>query len=139
MVPDYEEQYEQALEEYRRQRESLVEVQARLRTISCAATAPRRSVTVTVGPHGELTDLRFPTNGYKKMPPAELASVILATFAEARSKALDEVANLMAPLLPPGVPARDLVAGDVDLVEPMPENPPDAPDLMEYLRSTRPS
>lgn len=119
----YDQQIEQTLAKYREQRAGLGELQRRLGEISCSATAPRQTVSVTVGHQGEVVDLKFPTGAYKRMAPSELAAAILSTIGEARSKALDEAAELLSPMLPSGMAARDIVAGKADLQAMMPVEP----------------
>lgn len=115
--------YEEALAAFQRRRDELVENQRRLKEITSTATAPRQVVSVTVGRSGELKDLRFPTNAYKNMTPAELATAILGTAEEARSAALKQSAEVLAPMLPKGVSADDLVRGTLDLSSLIPEEP----------------
>jgi DNA-binding protein YbaB len=127
----YDQQIEQTLAKYREQRAGLGELQRRLSAISYSATSPRQVVSVTVGHQGEVTELKFPSGAYKRMAPAELAAVILSTIGEARSKALDEAASLLSPILPPGVVAKDLVAGKADLQAMMPLEPRTADSVMD--------
>ncbi|MEC3975214.1 YbaB/EbfC family nucleoid-associated protein [Amycolatopsis sp. H20-H5] len=120
---NYEEQLEQSIAQYREQQAGLVEFQRALGNISCSATAPRQVVTVSVGCQGEVTSLRFPTDAYKRMVPAELSEVILATINEARAQAMDEYAELLSPLLPEGINAKDIVTGKADLGAMLPADP----------------
>ncbi|WP_121008250.1 YbaB/EbfC family nucleoid-associated protein [Saccharothrix australiensis] len=119
-----DEQLERVLARYREQRDELEAFQRGMSAISCTATAPRQTVKVTVGNQGELTDLAFPTDAYKRMAPAELAGAILTATREARGKALDAAAELLAPLLPAGLNARDIVEGKADLASYVPGEPP---------------
>jgi hypothetical protein len=98
--------------EYERQRGSITDLQARMKEVRASATSPRREVTVTVGRGGELTDIAFPTGAYKRLTPTELTSIILRTFGEAREQAMDQAAELLAPLLPAGMNAAQMVRGE---------------------------
>lgn len=98
--------------EYERQRSSITDLQARMKEVRASATSPRREVTVTVGRGGELTDITFPTSAYKRLTPTELASTILHTYAEAKDQAMDQAAELLAPLLPEGLDAAKMVRGE---------------------------
>lgn len=98
--------------EYERQRSGIGDLQARMKEVRASATSPRREVTVTVGRGGELTDVTFPTGAYKRLTPTELASAILRTYAEAREQAMDQAAELLAPMLPEGMNAAMMVRGE---------------------------
>jgi DNA-binding protein YbaB len=120
---NHDEEMEQLLAAYREQVAGLADTQARLADISCSATAPRQTVTVTVGNQGEVLDIKFPSDAYKRMAPKELSAAILATVREAREKSLDEAAAILAPMLPDGMDARQIVAGKADLAAMVPNEP----------------
>lgn len=73
----------------------------RVAEISVSVTAPRKVVTVTVGRHGQITDLQFPTNTYRGLSPADLATTVIRTLRQAQAQVREQVATLMAPLVPP--------------------------------------
>jgi acyl-CoA reductase-like NAD-dependent aldehyde dehydrogenase len=101
MSASYQAVLDQTMAAFRRRRAAL---RADLDGVSGTATAPRQVVSVTVGPAGAITALRFPTNAYKSMAPAELAAVIMKTAEEARTLARDGLAELLGPL-PDGISA----------------------------------
>jgi YbaB/EbfC DNA-binding family protein len=104
-----------AMTALRERRASLARLRADLGSVSGTATAPRQVVSVTVGPRGRLTDLRFPTGAYRAMAPAELAEVITKTVADAHAQAMARWADLLAPMLPAGLSAEAVLAGTADL------------------------
>jgi DNA-binding protein YbaB len=104
-----------ALKDFEQKQSQFDERRQRMNALSASATAPRQVVSVTVGARGELTSLTFPTSAYKRMPPAELAAVILKTAEEARSQVMKQTAELLAPSLPAGVSAEELLNGKVNL------------------------
>jgi hypothetical protein len=112
-----------AMAALRQRRAALTRLRADLSTVSGTATAPRRVVSVTVGPRGELTELRFPTGVYRSMAPAELASVIMKTVAEAHEQATNRWAELLTPMLPNGLSATAVLAGTADLSDMVPDEP----------------
>jgi hypothetical protein len=57
------------------------------------------------------------------MAPAELSAAFLAAVEQARSKSLDEMAELLAPTFPPGADVRGVLSGDVDLRTLLPDEP----------------
>lgn len=135
MSTNHDEQLEQSIAKYREQREGLVDLQRDLGAISCSATAPRQVVTVSVGHQGEVTSLKFPSDAYKRMVPAELSEAILTTINEARAKALDEAAKLLAPMLPERFNAREIVEGKANLRSMMPPEPRTAVDVLGGILS----
>lgn len=88
MSSPYDQQIEDLLEQYRRQRAEAVETRQRINGTTSTATAPRQAVKITVGAQGEVTAIEFPTGAYRRMAPKELADVLLTTIRQARSEAL---------------------------------------------------
>ncbi|HEX3783013.1 MAG TPA: YbaB/EbfC family nucleoid-associated protein [Pseudonocardiaceae bacterium] len=123
MTSGHVERAEQLMAKYAQVREQTRELQRRMAEISCTATSPRRVVSVTVGRQGEVTAMKFPTSAYKRMTPIELAAVIMETLGEAREQALNESAQLMAPMLPAGLDAQAMVRGTVDFDKMLPADP----------------
>jgi DNA-binding protein YbaB len=124
---------ESLFEEYQRQRNSLTEMQQRMRALSGTATSPRREVTVSVGQSGVLTDIRFPTSAYKRMTPSDLSEVILATYTDAKESVLAQAAEVLAPMLPAGMDARALVDGTAGTDAYLPAEPRIATSVREIL------
>jgi DNA-binding protein YbaB len=115
MTSPYEETLNEALAAYKHQQEQLTETREKLSTVTNTVTSARQVVTATVGRHGEVLSLAFPSSAYKRMAPAELASVIVKTIQDARAKSLEVSAGLLAPMLPAGFSAEDMLNGKVDL------------------------
>jgi hypothetical protein len=115
--------YDDYLAQYREQVARLGETQRRLGEIACTAVAPRQAVSVTVGHGGVVTAISFPTGAYKRMAPKELAAVLMDTVHAAREMAIDEAGEILAPSLPPGLNARAMLTGQVDLPSLLPTNP----------------
>lgn len=107
-------QLEQMLDDYQQRRSSLADLHQRLRTLTATVTSPRREVTVTVTHTGAVVDVTFDGPGYRRLPPKELSELVMRTIGAAREKAVAEAAELMSPVLPEGVDARRLLAGQVD-------------------------
>lgn len=96
-------------EEYESQIANLSEMQRRMSEISATAVSPRRELSVTVSHQGVITELKFLTSAYRGLAKNELAELVTRTIAEARDKVTDQTAQLLAPLMPPGLNARDLL------------------------------
>lgn len=114
MTSPHRKMLEEALGAYQRQQENYAQVKEQMESIRSTETSPRREVSATVGRTGELLELTFPTAAYKRMAPAELSSIIVRTVAKAREKSIAAAAEAMAPMLPPGFSAQDLMSGNAD-------------------------
>jgi DNA-binding protein YbaB len=114
MSSPYDQQIEDLLTEYRTARERAVDTHRRISEIEATATAPRRSVKVTVGAQGQVTALEFPTSAYRTMAPNELSKVIVSTLEKARAKALEQVMETALGPLPGGLTPAALARGDID-------------------------
>jgi DNA-binding protein YbaB len=125
MSSSLQEQLELTLAEYRRKREDLRGVQKRIAEISASVTSPRNVVSVTVGQHGQVTGVQFPSTAYRSMAPAELAKVVFETVEKAQQKAREELTEMMEPMMPAGLSMRDLVAGKADIDKIFPDDPED--------------
>jgi hypothetical protein len=117
MTAPYEAMLDEAMATVRQRHAALTRLRADLTEVSSTATAPRRVVSLTLGARGEITALRFPTNAYKSMAPAELADVIMKTAGEARALAMARAAELLAPLLPSGLSAEAVLNGTAELCD----------------------
>ncbi|MGP4014989.1 YbaB/EbfC family nucleoid-associated protein [Saccharopolyspora sp. 5N708] len=98
-------------EEYERQLEGINEMRRRLTALSATAVSPKREVSVTVAAQGVITELKFLTSAYRRLPPNELADLVTRTIAEARDKVTEQTAEIMAPMLPPGMDAKSMLTG----------------------------
>lgn len=114
--------------------ELLAEMRSALDGVQAAAERVRRRVreqrtsvedkdkllTVTVGGHGELAQIAFNGDAYRRLAPAELAELIVATARTAREgaqrKAMAGTAELTGDLAGLGGPARNATSMD-ELIE----------------------
>jgi DNA-binding protein YbaB len=120
-----QDQLEQTLAEYRQRRADLQQMQEQMASMSSTATAPRNVVSATVDTHGQITGIAFPTNAYKNMAPAELASVVRDTVRKAQTMAREQLVELMEPMMPAGMSMRGKEPGKLDIDRLFPENPED--------------
>lgn len=130
---DFNERIESLFEEYQRQRNSLTEMQQKMRAVTATATSPRREVTVTVGQNGVLTDIKFPTSAHKRLTPADLAEIILTAYGEAKEDVTAQAAAVLAPMLPDGMDARAMVDGSAGTDAYLPAQPRMATSVREML------
>lgn len=133
------ERIEGLFQEYQRQRNRLTEMQQRMRELTATATSPRREVSVTVGQNGVVTDIRFPTGAHKRLTPADLSELIMATYAEAKEDVMNQAAAVIAPMVPDGVDPDALVRGTAGTDAYLPEQPRIATSVREMLGMERPA
>lgn len=114
---------QELFEQYQRQRNNLVDLQQKMRSISATVVSARREVSVTVSHTGVVTEIKFPTSAYRRLTPQELASLIMKTIDDARDTAATEAAEVIAPLLPKGLNAKALMRGNADIADLAPETP----------------
>jgi hypothetical protein len=107
MAGSFDGELQGVLDRLRLQHERMVEVQRGVAGVSATAVAAKRACVVTVGAQGEVRELSFPTEAYRLMAPAELASVVRGTIAKARAEVLEAVAGLLSPFLPEGFSVED--------------------------------
>ncbi|MEW2625024.1 YbaB/EbfC family nucleoid-associated protein [Streptomyces sp. NPDC048106] len=135
----FDEEIEELRAAYQAQLAQIGELQARMREVTGTATAKAQAMKVTVGPQGELLSVEFPTGAYRGMAPKELADLIVSTVREAREKATAALAEIMAPHLPQGLDAEQLLRGTGDVKQLIPSEAamPDA--VREYVDRGRPA
>ncbi|RKR86736.1 YbaB/EbfC DNA-binding family protein [Micromonospora pisi] len=112
---------EQAFAEFEQQKIAISGIERKIEAAKTTVTAKNRAVTVTVDGRGDLVEVKFPTNAYRTMPPAELGSLLVETTKAAREQAREGAAELFQTILPAGMPILDMLNGSVDFDEMMSE------------------
>lgn len=132
-----EQSIEELMVEYHKQIEQLNENRRKIQEATGTATSQRQSVKVTVNGKGELVELKFPTDSYKKMAPIELANIIVETFTKAREQVAEEVAEVVSAMAPEGFDLSHMFGPDADLSKVLPNEliMPDA--VREYVNNGR--
>jgi YbaB/EbfC DNA-binding family len=120
---------------YQQRRTELIDFQHQMQAVTATVVAPRQVVSVTVGNGGQVTELKFPTAAYKNLSAAELASTIVKTIRQAAAEALDKAADLLSPMLPFGMDARQLLSGQLDVSSALPES---VDDITRFLEESSP-
>ncbi|MFD8720123.1 YbaB/EbfC family nucleoid-associated protein [Streptomyces sp. NPDC059629] len=138
MTSPYDEEIEDLLALYRKQRTEAVEARRRINEVTGTATAPRQTVKATVNAQGEVTAIEFPTGAYHRMTPKELSEALLTTIRQARANALEAVAEVSSLGLPAGVKITDLVEGRVDPTALLDDEPGMPESVREYIAGGRP-
>ncbi len=132
MPGPYDQQIEDLLDQYRRQRDEAAETRRRINETTSTVTAPADGEDHRRRP-GEVTAIEFPTGAYRRMAPKELADVLLTTLRQARAEALEGVSGVLADRLPPGVTVPDLLQGRVDPAAVLPADPAMPDSVRDYV------
>jgi DNA-binding protein YbaB len=130
---EFNERIESLFEQYKKQREGFGALQQKMQAITVTTTSPRREVSVTVGHGGVVSDVSFPTGAYRRLAPAELTALIMQTMNAAKEQAQEQAAAIIAPMLPQGMNAKDLLNGRASADMLMPPQPRMANSVREQL------
>ncbi len=123
MRPEFQAHINELLEKYRAMRDQLGETQARMAAVTATATSPDGLVRVTVGPRGELVDLKLHPHVYRAPDAERLAASILATTREAGVQAQHKMMEILRPTLPAELGELGAMGTDFDVTTFLPENP----------------
>jgi DNA-binding protein YbaB len=130
---EHQRRIEDLYEQYQRQRQGLGELQQRMQAIAVTAYSPRREVAVTVGYTGVVSDISFPNSNYRRLAPQELSAMLMRAIADAKDRAAAEAAEVLTPLMPAGLDAKDLVSGRYSVDQLVPAEPRFPPVVAEQL------
>jgi DNA-binding protein YbaB len=111
MTSAFESAIGDAMAELEKQRDSLAHLTEELGQISATARSKRRQVSVTVDGRGEITELIFHGQGYKSLPPADLARVIVETIQDAKRAAHEQLWESCGDAMPEGLEFAKAAAG----------------------------
>ena len=115
---------------YQQQRSLLADLRTKITDITVTAVSTRKEVSVTVTNTGQVSDIKFLGSGYKRHSAKDLSALVMQTITEAKAKAHELSAELLAPLMPPGMDARRLMGGDVDIEAIAPADGPRMPQVV---------
>lgn len=106
-------QLDHLLGQYDALRKSLSDAHASMRAVRGRAESDDHLISATVDSHGKLSALQFDPKVYRKLSPSQLAEVVVDVARRAEADAAEQLAAVLAPMLPDGVPVADLVRGDM--------------------------
>ncbi|MFF4902721.1 YbaB/EbfC family nucleoid-associated protein [Streptomyces sp. NPDC001068] len=86
MSSSLQEQQQQALDEFKKQRQALIDARKEIQAISVTARSKDGVVEVTVGHDGAPAGLRFPNNKFKEMTGQALAASVLEAMTASRTQ-----------------------------------------------------
>jgi len=86
--------------QYQRLRSGMGELQQKLAATKVTASSKDRLVHATVGPRGQLVELRIEPRAYREHQPHQLADLITRTVQDAVDRTTEKVQELVAGYLP---------------------------------------
>jgi hypothetical protein len=131
----FESAISEAMAELDKQRAELVRLSQGFGEITGDARSKRRQVSVTVDASGEVTHLAFHGTGYRNLPPAELAGIIVDTIRTARAAAHERLWEELGDVLPGGGEMAQAVSGNLDLAKNLGESLTLPQSIMDMLSS----
>lgn len=103
-----------AIEELEQLQGAVARAEKRMHAFSAVVVSRDGSVQVSVGPRGELTDLKFLDGKYREMSAPQLAAAVLDAAEEGRRQATQEVMRLFKPLTEASSTVADLPGTEFD-------------------------
>ena len=92
--------FDDVVSQYQRLRLGMDDIQERLAAMAVTAESPDGLVRATVGPRGQLIDLKLDRGIYRRDDPDQLARTILRTVEQAVAKTTDQVQEILGEYLP---------------------------------------
>jgi DNA-binding protein YbaB len=92
--------FDDVYDQYQRLRSGMDDLQQRLATMQVSAESPDGLVRATVGPRGQLIDLRLDQRVYRDLDVDQLARAVVSTTQAAVEEATAQVEELMSGYLP---------------------------------------
>jgi DNA-binding protein YbaB len=104
MTSPMHDRIEKAYAEFEKKKAAIAEFEQGMSSAQTTVTAKNRALTVTVDGRGDLVEVKFPTNAYRTMAPAELGNLLVETTKTAREQARESAAGVFESLLPSRAP-----------------------------------
>ncbi|MEV4560475.1 YbaB/EbfC family nucleoid-associated protein [Kitasatospora sp. NPDC049285] len=128
---DVEGRIEAAMAVMREQQQKMAAAKAELDKVTTTVTSKDRLVSVTVGPQGQVTSIKFLNTAYQSMAPAELSAALVTVLNEARGRMGEKVTRRISQFSNVGQLVQAAAGFGDDL-------PADLEELMKPLRAMRP-
>jgi DNA-binding protein YbaB len=125
----------EAAAELDRKQQRLREIRDELARTSTTASAPDRSITVELDAAGELTSIKFNSQRYRRMAPAELSAVLIEVIRRARAESRQRMASAFKDMLPAGLHFDDVKSGKPDLDQMFDDARDEVRELVAGLRA----
>ena len=114
MSSSMREQMEAELERLHTTMRELSDASASMESATEEAVAKNRAVAATVDGTGRLTELKFHTDAYRSMAPAELSAAIVEVVGRAQRQMAERVSKAYEAFTPEGIDGEAAMRGDLD-------------------------
>ncbi|MCW2541933.1 MAG: hypothetical protein JWN95_3658 [Frankiales bacterium] len=111
---ELQEQLNQITNEYDGIRQRAIERNETLAALSETFTDGKGTVSVTVGVAGNISELKFMSQRYREMAPAELADLIMTAISSAQERARKQLTDQLPTTMLGGINTADLLSGKAD-------------------------
>jgi DNA-binding protein YbaB len=111
MTTSFEETMNELKAEYEKAMKNLEEMQDTITGATGKARSKTRMISAVVDGRGELTELKFHNQAWRRMPPGELSKVIMQTITEAREAAQRQMWSKSKELAPNGLDFSEMLTG----------------------------
>ncbi|WP_283091641.1 YbaB/EbfC family nucleoid-associated protein [Nocardiopsis sp. MG754419] len=101
------------------------------------AVSKDRGISVKIDAEGELVELKFRTDSYKSMAPAELSDAVMDVIKRARGRMQQRVMEAYAPFAPEGIDMEAAREGGFDPAKMMADLGIDKLDFPDFGRPGR--
>lgn len=133
MRPEWQAHIDELLQQYRRMRDNLGEMQRQMTELTATAESPSGAVHVTVDYRGNLTKVEINPRAYRSLDSTTLGEQIVETAKAAARQVQEQVREVVSPNVP-DVAGLSGIGGDFDFTKLFPEDPEDLPGAREARR-----
>lgn len=110
-------QLDEALGELQAHQRKMVEIRDEMRKATATVRSKDRTLSVTVGSRGEVREIAFHGDGYRRMAPAELSATLIETLNQAGAELAGRVRGAFGPHQHVGRRIRESMTGGTELDE----------------------
>ncbi|WP_406136919.1 YbaB/EbfC family nucleoid-associated protein [Streptomyces sp. NBC_01089] len=115
MDSGFQSQLDEMMGKLQEHRDSLVAAQRELAKYTVTVQSKDRMVTVVAGAQGDVREIKFHTDGYRDMAPAELGAALVEVIGQAREQAGQKVRETASPFQGAGAALRRSMTGGSEL------------------------
>ena len=125
----------QAAADLDRKQRRLREIREELARTPTKVSSADRSLTVELDAVGELASIKFNSQRYRRMAPAELSATLVETIRRARAESRERFIGAFAEMLPAGIDRQQVRNGKPDLDQLFDDARRQASELVASLRA----
>lgn len=124
----------QAAADLDRKQQRLREIRQELAKTSTKVSSVDNMLTVELDAAGELASIKFNSQKYRRVAPAELSSILVETIRRARAQSRERIVSAYQDVLPAGLGLNEAKEGRLDLDQMFDEARREASEMVASLR-----